>query len=70
MSDPAQGPYSCHGDMTALHFPNQDVCAYICEVCGVARNALPRSDPRRAQAETVIATVLAAMQIGSRGGVE
>ena len=53
--------------MRTIHFANQEVCAYVCESCGVARHALPRSDPRREQAETLIATVLEAMLLGSRG---
>lgn len=71
MSDPAYDqPYECHGPMRALQLADLTVCAFVCDACGIARHALPRSDPRREQAETLIATVLEANRAGAFADLE
>lgn len=53
MSDPARDGYECHGPMTAIvdKLVGSTTIGWLCEECGVTRNALPRDHPLRAVAD-------------------
>ena len=61
MSDPARDGYWCHGPMRKVRYQNEsdEVIAYLCLVCGIWRDGLPVSDPRRPAVERTMTALLA-----------
>lgn len=70
MADPSSGSggYECHGPMTAItqcvifegvEDPyTRETVAFLCEECGVWRDALRIGDPKRAEVAVMMAAVL------------